>query len=116
MLEDPDTGTDGDDRGLLCISIQNSCSHEQAAVFHSRSASPPDKEHGYVLKNVRRVAEKYHGSLTVECVNDVFQASSPLPAEWRSVFCCFCSARRYKTVWSVFPACWKYKSLIFYMT
>lgn len=63
------------DRGLLCISIQNNCSHEQAAIFHAHSVSQPDNEHGYGLKNVQRIVEKYHGSLTTECVNDVFHAS-----------------------------------------
>lgn len=63
------------DRGLLCISIQNDCSHEQAAIFHAHSVFKPDDEHGYGLKNVRRIVEKYHGSLTTECVNDFFHAS-----------------------------------------
>ena len=49
------------DRGLLCISIQNNCSHEQAAIFHAHSVSQPDNEHGYGLKYVQRIVKKYHG-------------------------------------------------------
>lgn len=63
------------DRGLLYINIQNNCRHGQAAILNTHSVFAPENEHGYGLKNVRRIVEKYHGSLTAGCVNDVFHAS-----------------------------------------
>lgn len=63
------------DRGLLCISIQNNCNHEQAPTHKVHSILELTNEHGYGLKNVQRIVEKYHGSLSTECVNDVFSAS-----------------------------------------
>lgn len=63
------------DRGILCINIQNNCSHEQTAVHDIHSVFEPENGHGYGLKNVRRIVGKYHGSLTVECANGVFNAS-----------------------------------------
>lgn len=46
------------DRGILCISTRNNYSPEE-------SRRQEGEEHGYGLKNVRRIAEKYHGNLTV---------------------------------------------------
>lgn len=63
------------DRGILYINIQNNCNHEQLSIHDIHSAFEPKNEHGYGLKNVRRIVEKYHGNLSTECVNDVFNAS-----------------------------------------
>ena len=63
------------DRGLLYINIQNNCRHGQASIHNAHSVFAPENEHGYGLKNVRRIVEKYHGSLSAGCVNDVFHAS-----------------------------------------
>ena len=63
------------DRGILYINIQNNCNHEQASIYNIHSAFEPEHEHGYGLKNVRRIVEKYHGNLSTECINDVFHAS-----------------------------------------
>lgn len=63
------------DRGILCISIQNNCGHEQTAAHNTHSVFEMENEHGYGLKNVQRIVEKYHGSLTIEHVDDVFHAS-----------------------------------------
>jgi sensor histidine kinase regulating citrate/malate metabolism len=63
------------DRGILCINIQNNCKNEQPATHYIHSDFEPEKEHGYGLRNVQRIVEKYHGNLTAEYVNDVFNAS-----------------------------------------
>lgn len=64
------------DRGILCINIQNNCNHEQSTVQHGlHSDFELENEHGYGLKNIQRIVEKYHGSLSTECVNNVFNAS-----------------------------------------
>ena len=63
------------DRGILYINIQNNCNHEQPSIHAILSAFEPENEHGYGLKNVQRIVEKYHGNLSTECVNDVFNAS-----------------------------------------
>lgn len=63
------------DRGILYINIQNNCNHEQLSIHDIHSAFEPKNEHGYGLKNVQRIVEKYHGNLSTECVNDVFNAS-----------------------------------------
>lgn len=46
------------DRGILCISTQNNYSKES-------QMSKISKGHGFGLRNIQRIAEKYHGSLTV---------------------------------------------------
>lgn len=44
------------DRGILCISTHNNCSGKG-------QMSGVSEGHGFGLKNIRRIAEKYHGSL-----------------------------------------------------
>lgn len=56
------------DRGILCISTQNNYSKKDPTSKRS-------KEHGFGLKNIRKIAAKYHGNLTVEAQNKEFQAS-----------------------------------------
>lgn len=56
------------DRGILCINTQNNCSSKE----HTSGAS---EEHGFGLKNIRRIAEKYHGSLTAAVRDGDFHAS-----------------------------------------
>lgn len=56
------------DRGILCISTQNNCSGKG-------KISGDSKEHGFGLKNIRRIAEKYHGSLTATVQDGDFQAN-----------------------------------------
>lgn len=63
------------DRGLLCINIQNNCSHRQPTAHNIHSVLEAESEHGYGLKNVQRIVEKYHGSLTTDYENDRFHAS-----------------------------------------
>lgn len=63
------------DSGILLINIQNNCSHEQPVIRDMHSVFGPENEHGYGLKNIQRIVEKYHGSLSAECVNDVFNTS-----------------------------------------
>ncbi len=60
------------DRGILYISVQNNCNHESLSI---NSVFEPENEHGYGLRNVQRIVEKYHGNLSTECVNNVFNAS-----------------------------------------
>jgi len=55
------------DRGILCISTQNNCSGKERI-------SGASEEHGFGLKNIRRVAEKYHGSLTAAVRDGDFEA------------------------------------------
>ncbi len=55
------------DRGILCISTQNNCSGKERI-------SGTSEEHGFGLKNIRRVAEKYHGSLTAAVRDGDFEA------------------------------------------
>lgn len=63
------------DRGVLWINIQNNYRHKQSALHDIHSVFEPENEHGYGLKNIQRIVEKYHGSLSAEGVNDVFNAS-----------------------------------------
>ena len=56
------------DRGILCISTQNNCSGKG-------QTSGASKEHGFGLKNIRRIAEKYRGSLTASVRDGDFHAS-----------------------------------------
>jgi sensor histidine kinase regulating citrate/malate metabolism len=56
------------DRGILCISTQNNCSGKG-------QTSGASEEHGFGLKNIRRIAEKYHGSLTTAVQDGDFHAS-----------------------------------------
>lgn len=53
------------DRGVLCIRMENSC-EEGERICDAREG------HGYGLKNVRRIAEKYHGSAEVTKQGGVF--------------------------------------------
>ena len=56
------------DRGILCISTQNN--------FSGKGQTSGDFEgHGFGLKNIRRIAEKYHGSLTTTAQDGDFQTS-----------------------------------------
>jgi hypothetical protein len=63
------------ERGILCISIQNNCMDFQMPNMKDMSILPTANEHGYGLKNVRRVAEKYNGDLTITYENHIFTAS-----------------------------------------
>ena len=56
------------DRGILCISTQNNCSGKE-------KISGASKGHGFGLKNIRRIAKKYHGSLTTTVRDGDFHAS-----------------------------------------
>ncbi len=56
------------DRGILCISTQNNFSVD-------RRTSGTSDGHGFGLKNIRRIAEKYHGSLTAAAGDGDFQTS-----------------------------------------
>lgn len=56
------------DRGILCISTQN-------RYAGKTRASDTSGEHGFGLKNIRRIAEKYHGSLTAAVRDGEFQAN-----------------------------------------
>ena len=56
------------DRGVLCISTQNNYSGEKQTFGTSEG-------HGFGLKNIRRIAEKYHGNLTTAVQDGNFQAS-----------------------------------------
>ncbi len=56
------------DRGILYISTQNNCSGKE-------QTSGAFKGHGFGLKNIRRIAEKYHGSLTAAVRDGDFHAS-----------------------------------------
>lgn len=56
------------DRGILCISTQNNFSVEGQTPGASEG-------HGFGLKNIRRIAEKYHGSLTTTAQDGDFQTS-----------------------------------------
>ena len=56
------------DRGVLCISTRNNFSGEKQTAGVSA-------EHGFGLKNIQRVAEKYHGNLTAEAKDGAFHAS-----------------------------------------
>lgn len=56
------------DRGVLCISTQNNYSIEN-------SVSEVTGEHGFGLKNIHRIAEKYHGNLTITQTQGIFHAS-----------------------------------------
>lgn len=47
------------DRGILCISTRNNSSDGDKAPVASEG-------HGFGLKNIQRIAEKYHGNLTAE--------------------------------------------------
>ena len=59
------------DRGVLCISIQNNCVDRQMPAITTFESS---NEHGYGLKNVRKIVEKYHGKLTTNCEDGIFSA------------------------------------------
>lgn len=56
------------DRGILCINTQNNCSGEERKSVSSG-------EHGFGLKNIQKIAEKYHGSLTAAVRDGDFHAS-----------------------------------------
>lgn len=60
------------DRGILCISTQNndlnSDPNFSKQIFTPEASvtnHETDRNHGFGLKNIRRIAEKYHGSLTI---------------------------------------------------
>lgn len=55
------------DRGILLISTQNNYSTADSALNVADS-------HGFGLKNIRRIAEKYHGNLTTIFNNGYFHA------------------------------------------
>ena len=55
------------DRGVLLIDMQNNYSI-------NAPASETSEGHGFGLKNIRRIAEKYHGNLTTTYSNGNFQA------------------------------------------
>lgn len=55
------------DRGVLLIDMKNNYSPKD-------SISGISAEHGFGLKNIRRITEKYHGNLTTTCSNDNFHA------------------------------------------
>lgn len=63
------------DRGVLCIDIQNNCIEQEQAASRPNQLLEPIGEHGYGLKNVRRIVEKYHGSLITDSTNGIFSAS-----------------------------------------
>lgn len=56
------------DRGILLIDMQNNYSINDSALKSSDG-------HGFGLKNIRRIAEKYHGNLTTICSNGNFHAN-----------------------------------------
>lgn len=68
------------DRGILCITMRNTYSASKAKAAALPSGAAPawtaaSEEHGYGLKNIRRVAGKYHGELTVNTEGDMFEAN-----------------------------------------
>ena len=58
------------DRWILYINIQNNCNHEQPSIHAILSAFEPENEHGYGLKNVQRIVEKYHGTIEYRSEGD----------------------------------------------
>ena len=56
------------DRGILLIDMQNNYSM-------NAPASETSEGHGFGLKNIRRIAEKYNGNLTTTYDNGNFHAS-----------------------------------------
>ena len=55
------------DRGVLVIDMKNNYST-------NAPASETSEGHGFGLKNIRRIAEKYHGNLTTTCNDGSFHA------------------------------------------
>ncbi len=63
------------DRGILCINIQNNYIQKQTLNRKENSIVGSISGHGYGLKNVRRVAEKYHGNLEIIHTDENFTAN-----------------------------------------
>lgn len=57
------------DRGVFCINMTNNYTDEKVQAPEIWS------EHGFGLKNVRRIAEKYHGQLTINKDGNIFEAT-----------------------------------------
>lgn len=56
------------DRNVLCINVKNNCPEVEPFP-------PTAQGHGFGLKNIRRIAEKYHGSLEVAEKDGIFTAN-----------------------------------------
>lgn len=63
------------DRGILCISIENNCDERRMADKKEYSIFESADGHGYGLKNVQRIVEKYHGNFMINCKDGFFVAS-----------------------------------------
>lgn len=62
------------DRGILCIDIQNNCTGQVITESKANLLFEPIGDHGYGLRNVRRIVEKYHGELITDNINGIFSA------------------------------------------
>lgn len=61
------------DRGILCITMQNNGAAEaKKSIEYKSLLEEISEEHGYGLKNVSRISEKYHGNLSLSCEQGVF--------------------------------------------
>lgn len=63
------------DRGVLCISVQNNCADVQLVDKKSCLTNDINNEHGYGLKNIQRIADKYNGNLSTEYKDGIFTSS-----------------------------------------
>lgn len=62
------------ERDVLCIVIQNSCV-DAHLVDKNCLTIDIDNDHGYGLKNIQRIVEKYHGNLSTEYKDGIFTSS-----------------------------------------
>lgn len=64
------------DRGVLCISLKNNGAQNLDFPRKEKNLlTELSAEHGYGLKNVKRISEKYHGDLSISCQDGVCNAS-----------------------------------------
>ncbi|MCM1233424.1 MAG: GHKL domain-containing protein [Ruminococcus flavefaciens] len=63
------------DRGVLCISVQNNCADFQLVDKKSYLTVDINNGHGYGLKNIQRIVDKYNGNLSTEYKDGIFTSS-----------------------------------------
>lgn len=63
------------DRGVLCISVQNNCVDAQLVDRKNYLTIDINNGHGYGLKNIQRIVDKYNGNLSTEYKDGIFTSS-----------------------------------------
>lgn len=63
----------GSFRGRTTIIISNSCNKETMSIKEFNTSKADKDNHGFGLKNIHRMVDKYDGNIAITCDNNIFE-------------------------------------------